>query len=182
MKMKMKMFRPVFQAIWALMFVVVPVLVPPVSVLAQSKIALPNFDPDSSGEWKEDKFSLPPPPAAENLLSFSVSTSNFSFWLDRQALSSGQDNIARYTLVMVSAQGARNVTYEGMRCATAERQTYAFGKPDGSWLIAREPRWQHIRDSQLTRHHFELLNGILCRNSATLSTTETLQILKTRLQ
>ena len=35
----------------------------------------------------------------------------------------------RFTLVIVSPSGARNVSYEGMNCSTGERRLYAFGRP-----------------------------------------------------
>ncbi|UUZ72838.1 CNP1-like family protein [Polaromonas sp. P1(28)-8] len=80
-------------------------------------------DPD----WKES--DAPPPPAfdAGKLVTFDVSpNSSLVFGVDPATIRiSNSDGLVRYVMVATSASGARNVMYEGIRCATGEYKTYA---------------------------------------------------------
>ena len=60
-----------------------------------------------------------------------------SLFVDEASVHYGSDDVIRYTMVIVSPSGARNVTFEGMRCETGERRLYAFGRADGSWSRAK---------------------------------------------
>ena len=112
--------------------------------------------------WAETDVKLPAFPEQANLIPFSVGTKNDTkFLIDGSSISVGGDGVVRYTLVIVSAQGARNVSYEGMRCETAERKYYAFGRPDGAWSQARGDKWIRInRDSN--NHHSEIFFNYFC--------------------
>lgn len=70
--------------------------------------------------------------------------SDTKFFVDAQSLSYGTDGVLRFTLEVVSPSGAKNVSYEGMRCATGERRFYAFGRADGTWSKARGNQWVKI--------------------------------------
>ena len=106
-------------------------------------------------EPAEEQVELPAFPAAANLLEFNVvEADGFRFFVDRPTLSVSKDRIVRYTLVARSPDGVQNVSYEGLRCPTADYRTYAFGRPDGSWSTSRTgwrsleapsaPRWRVI--------------------------------------
>lgn len=98
-------------------------------------------DPD----WKEGEVVFPPPPREESLMRFSAgNVSRNEFLIDEDSLAVGEDGIVRYVLVVRAAGGARNVTFEGIRCETGSWQLYASGRSDGHWAAAREPRWQPI--------------------------------------
>ncbi|MCL2345947.1 MAG: CNP1-like family protein, partial [Desulfobulbus sp.] len=58
--------------------------------------------------------------------------------------------------------GARNVTYEGMRCQTREWRVYASGRADGSWSKARRAEWLPIRDEAVNRYHAALFLDYFC--------------------
>lgn len=44
------------------------------------------------------------------------------YFIDGSTISVGADQVIRYTLVIVSSSGAQNISYEGMRCLTAEKR------------------------------------------------------------
>src|SRR5438477_3451709 len=91
----------------------------------------PGFDEDFDDEvkpWKELAVQLPQQPKPENLVAFYVGpTATMKFAIDLNSLSAGSDGVVRYTLVSTSDGGAQNVSYEGIRCQTAEKKLYAFG-------------------------------------------------------
>lgn len=131
------------------------------AVHAQSKFE-EDFD-DQEKPWQEIAVQLPAPPAQENLLPFSVSaTATQSFAIDAKSVSVGADGVVRYTLVATSQAGAKNVSYEGIRCATYERKLYAFGQPDGSWSRSRRDQWERINTNASNRQHAALFKDYFC--------------------
>lgn len=117
--------------------------------------------------WQESEVSMPAPPARERLQAFYVSaTTENRFMLDPETISVGSDGVVRYVLVVESAAGARNVSYEGIRCESAERRLYAFGRADGSWSPARRKLWLPIQGNSLNRQHAALYAEYFCPNGA----------------
>lgn len=120
------------------------------------------FD-DEQKPWQEVEALLPAAPQAGNLRAFEVGGGKgHRYYLDQASLSSGQDGVVRYTLVVRTAGGAENVTYEGMRCSDGERKLYAFGRPDGQWSRNRHARWETIDARGAGSHHKELFFHYLC--------------------
>ena len=114
-----------------------------------------------STEAREVKF--PPFPQAENLIPFVVSaTADSKFMIDGESLSVTPDRVVYYTLVIVSSAGARNVSYEAIRCATAERRVYGFGRSDGTWSKARGDQWLRIEEQTVNRQHAALFGEYFC--------------------
>ena len=121
-----------------------------------------DFDDDTK-TWKEIETQLPPAPRDENLMGFSVSgASSYYFAVDRKALAIGSDGVFRYTLVATSPQGARNVSYEGIRCQTQEAKIYAIGRTDGSWIKSRSSAWSKIEEVGNNRQHAALMKEYFC--------------------
>lgn len=123
-----------------------------------------DFEEDyENKKWQELEVSLPATPKQENLLPFYVSaaTSNH-FFIDGSTLDVGSDGVVRYVLVVLSAEGGRNVTFEGMRCETKERRIYASGRLDGTWSKARRNEWVRIQDAYANRHHAALFLDYFC--------------------
>jgi hypothetical protein len=121
-----------------------------------------DFD-DQNKAWSEVVLKLPAAPAPENLLPFYVSpTATQSFAIDVASLVVGVDGVIRFTLVSTSASGARNVSYEGIRCLSYERKSYAFGHPDGSWSRSRRDRWEPIVNNAANRTHASLAQDFFC--------------------
>lgn len=121
------------------------------------------IEDDEPPRFVEEALSLPAYPKNENLVPFDVSASSVNrFYVDAPSVSFGKDEVVRLTLVVESPSGARNVSYEGIRCATGEKKTYAYGRADGSWSRARDPAWQRIRDNALNRQHAALFRDYVC--------------------
>jgi hypothetical protein len=97
------------------------------------------LDLEDGPKWAESAVVLPSQPKDRDLVRFDVSRlSRNAFFVDSASLSVGDDGVVRYTLVIESPSGIRNVSYEGMRCSTAERRVYAFGGAGGGWSPAQQ--------------------------------------------
>ncbi|TCS73948.1 CNP1-like family protein [Sulfuritortus calidifontis] len=113
--------------------------------------------------WEEIQAQMPAAPKAEALMPFTLdATATGKYYIDGNSLSVGEDGVVRYTVVIVSAQGARTVNFEGMRCTTGERKIYAFGRPNGEWARNRYPRWEPINARQQSSYHRELFFSYFC--------------------
>lgn len=133
-------------------------------VLSMASPLWADFEEDyESKKWQEVEVQLPAAPREENLLSFYVSaaTSN-RFFIDGSTLSVGSDGVVRYVLVVMSAEGGRNVTFEGMRCEARERRIYASGRLDGTWVKTRKNEWVRIQEAYANRHHAALFLDYFC--------------------
>lgn len=112
---------------------------------AQAGSSIFGNKPEEQKQWIEDESALPAFPASKNLIPFEASpvTRNQHF-VDATSISVGKDAVLRYTVVIEAPSGAKNISFEGMRCDTGERRLYAYGHSDGTWSLARSPTWQEI--------------------------------------
>ena len=112
--------------------------------------------------WAEIEVQLPAFPETENLIAFRVGYhTDTKYLIDGNSLSVGPDGVIRYTLMVISASGAKNISYEGLRCVTAERRLYAFGRSDKTWSKARTNQWVRLQGSTNT-HHVDLYSNYFC--------------------
>lgn len=134
------------------------------AILLASTPIFADFEEDyESKEWRELEVQLPAAPKQDTLLPFYVSAATENlFFIDGATLSVGSDGVVRYVLVVLSPQGARNVTYEGMRCETRESRVYASGRRDGSWSKARKNEWVSIQEQYANRQHAALYLEYFC--------------------
>ena len=96
----------------------------------------------------EGPVELPAYPVAARLIEFEkTSVADFRYFIDPQTLTVDKDGVVRYVLVARSASGVQNVSYEGIRCETAEYRLYAFGRPDGTWSRSRV-EWRSLQQAQ----------------------------------
>lgn len=131
-------------------------LVLPLTTLAQ------ELDEDANEkEWKEISLQIPPAPRTENLVAF-YQNGNQSFSLDIKSLSVDKDGAIRYTLVSTSSTGAKNISYEGLRCETSEKKLYAFGRADGTWSRSRRNQWDNISNTDFNKQHRTLALDYFC--------------------
>jgi hypothetical protein len=112
-------------------------------------------------EWHEVVLQLPEAPKPENLLNFYKSPSQ-SFAIDTKSLTVATDGTIRYSLVATSAGGAKNISYEGLRCQTYEVKLYAFGRPDGTWSRSRRNQWDGITNTGANKQHAALFSDYFC--------------------
>lgn len=137
---------------------------PAAPALAQWRFFDSEFDEERVA-WKEIEAKLPPAPKPAGLLRFEGGAATpHQYLIDPASLSIGEDGVVRYTLVVRTGGGATNISFEGMRCETREQKTYAFGRGDGSWSRARDPRWRFIARNEMSRHHGTLFEDYLCVN------------------
>jgi hypothetical protein len=121
-----------------------------------------QFD-DSTKKWEEVALQLPVAPQAADLLPFYVGpTARQKFFIDAKSLSAGRDGIVRYTLVSKSESGAENISYEGIRCETAQKKQYAFGRTDGTWARSRQDKWVPITEQVANRQDAALVKDYFC--------------------
>ncbi|QDZ28914.1 hypothetical protein FAY22_13675 [Noviherbaspirillum sp. UKPF54] len=132
--------------------------------------AQPQFEEDFDDQekpWQEVAVQLPAAPVQDNLLPFFVSaTATQSFAIDAKSVSVGADGVIRYTVVASSPAGAKNISYEGIRCATYERKLYAFGQADGSWSRSRRDQWERIGANTANRYHAALFKDYFCNEKS----------------
>ena len=138
-----------------------------VLALCQLPALASGFDEDFEEKpWEEAAVQLPAFPEEANLIPFRVgSRDDIKYLVDGASLSVGSDGVVRYTVLVVSEAGGQNVSYEGMRCATAERRLYAFGRSDKTWSKARNNQWVRIRGGS-NNHVVELFANYFCKPSA----------------
>jgi CNP1-like family len=122
--------------------------------------------------WEEMQTQLPAAqPKDADLIPVAVSGgTTYQFLIDQTSLTIGTDDVFRYTLVARSPEGARNVTYEGIRCETREKKLYATGRNDGTWSRARNSAWSPIEEVGNNRQQAALMKEYFCPDG-TSSTT-----------
>lgn len=122
---------------------------------------------DRPSNWVENKVdTLPPLPQESNLLPFEVSGNTpLQFAIDRNSLTVGSDGVVRYTVVVTSPSGARNVNYEGIRCDTYEWRLYAGLNADhDGWDRTVANDFTRIENGALNAYHAALYQDYLCAN------------------
>ena len=134
--------------------------------------ALENDDPDLGGgfieapKWQEAKIAIPPFPNRNDLVKVEVDRVDmpFSFYIDPASLSIDKDGVSRYTVVIESSSGASNIMYEGIRCATHEYRTYAYGTHDGKFSKALSSSWTKITSSGAMAHRYNFRRHYMCND------------------
>lgn len=122
-----------------------------------------EFDQDKP--WSEGTATLPAYPKEANLIPFNVSSvTRNTYFVDAESISVGADNVVRYTVVIEAAGGAKTISFEGMRCESAERKLYAYGQPDGTWSKARNADWEGIKQRSLLSYRKALFEDVFCRD------------------
>ncbi len=111
-----------------------------------------DFD-ENNKPWKEIEAMIPAYPRPENLLPFEADkTRGHRYFLDAPSLSLGEDGVMRYVLVVKTAGGATNVSFEGIRCDERQQKYYAIGQTNGGWTRARNPQWRRIGQQGQSQH------------------------------
>ncbi|MGU7783779.1 CNP1-like family protein [Burkholderia sp. PU8-34] len=132
---------------------------------------------DRQPTWKENTVdTLPPLPQAGDLLPFNVSQNTpLKFFVDAKSLAVGTDGIVRYTVVVTSPAGARNIIYEGIRCDTYEWRQYAGLNADhDGWDRTVENDWRRIENGELNAYHAALYQDYFCANKMPMGTSQSI--------
>ena len=120
------------------------------------------------GKPDDEDAASPAYPQSVNLVQFRVpDTEGFRYFVDRTTLTvDAKEGLVRYVLLARSSEGAQNVTFEGMRCQSAENRVYAVGQSDGTWMTARSA-WRTIGAPR----HLTLYRDFFCPQSELVGTT-----------
>ncbi len=122
-----------------------------------------EFEFDQDKPWVETAMKLPAYPKDESLIPFNVSSATRNkHFIDAHSISVGDDLVIRYTVVIEAAGGAKNVSFEGLRCESGERRLYAYGHPDGTWSKARNANWEGIKFRSLLSYGKALYEDHFC--------------------
>lgn len=135
--------------------------------------AADEVDEEAEKEWKEVALQLPEAPKAGNLIDF-YQSNNLSFAIDTRSVNVASDGTVRYTLIATSASGAKNISYEGIRCQSYEKKLYAFGRPDGNWSRSRKNQWEVISGTNTNKQHFILFTDYFCEGNSVAGKTDTI--------
>jgi hypothetical protein len=116
-------------------------------------------------KWAETDIKIPPYPDDSDLMDLEVDRPDdgFTYYIDEKSLSvSDKDYVVRYTMVIQSRRGTRNVFYEGIRCNTREYKTYAFGAGKGKLRPRRKPEWKPVTETGYTRFRAHMMQYYFC--------------------
>ncbi|HEX8961431.1 MAG TPA: CNP1-like family protein [Rhodocyclaceae bacterium] len=143
--------------------------------LACADVHFRHFEEDDEPQWQEAETSLPAFPKDEDLLEFYVSagTSNH-FYIDGKSISPGTDGVVRFTLVIKTAGGATNVSFEGIRCGASgaqESRYYATGS-NGAWVKARNSAWKPIENKPVNGYYAALSRNYFCPSTLPIQSAE----------
>jgi CNP1-like family len=130
---------------------------------------------DMPSNWTENKVDqLPPLPDPGNLLPFEVSqNTRLTFAVDTKSLSVGSDGVVRYSVVITSTSGARNVNYEGIRCDNYTWRLYAsLNSEHDGWDRGVENDWSRIENGDLNAYRAALYQDFFCTNRLPTGSTQ----------
>lgn len=143
-------------------------------VLAQYDPFRPRYnDVPEEAPWKEDEVGLPKFPDPGNLTEIYVSAiATNRYLIDRTSISVGKDQVVRFVLVVETSGGARNISFEGMRCKEQSWKLYATGHRDGTWAPARISEWRPIENKPVNRHHAAISRDLFCPNGSSINSSD----------
>jgi hypothetical protein len=153
------------------------VLLAPVSAMAQGQGITGSFDADFNDRpWPDVAAHLPKFPDPSDLAEIRVEgEQSTKFLIDLASVDLGSDAVIRFTMLARSASGAESLTYEGIRCSSAERKLYAFGRSNRSWDKALNARWRDISVvGTVNSYHAALYLSYFCQRHAPLKSQQLL--------
>jgi len=127
----------------------------------------PDVTPDEQ-PWKERAIDLPPYPGQDHLLEFDIGSgvSPFRYFIDPASLHVDDDRVVRYTSVIISPSGVRNITYEGLHCGERSYRRYAYGS-GGQWHTLPASTWLHVTGTGTQRYRNSLYENFMCPTADT---------------
>jgi hypothetical protein len=132
---------------------------------------------DRKSNWTENKVAtLPSLPIEADLLPFDVSQNTpLNFSVDAKSVDVGSDGVIRYTVVVTSPSGARNVNYEGIRCDTYEWRQYAALNADhDGWDRSVATAWRRIENGNLNAYQAALYQDYFCDSKVPAAPAKTI--------
>jgi hypothetical protein len=114
--------------------------------------------------WKEAAVTLPAFPRARDLLPLRAETgdADYNYYIDVNSVTLTSDEVLRYTVVIQAPGGANNIIYEGIRCATKEVKSFAYGTRDGRFERMADPEWRYFRSRGAMGYRTALVERYVC--------------------
>lgn len=133
-----------------------------------------GYDDSEDIPWIENETEILALPEDDNLREIVVDQlpKGMTLFIDDSRITVGEkDRVIRAWLVVRSAAGAENGTYEGYRCETFEYKVYAHATPrrDPPVTKARRPVWRFADASRQGSYRLELLKDYFCELRGTRS-------------
>lgn len=116
-------------------------------------------------KWQEEAVRFPAWPRDADLVEIKVDgpASDLRHSIDISNLTTGEDDVVRYTVVTESSSGARNVSFEGLRCTPKGRyKAYAYGSGSRFSPTGNSEQWNLIDERSRDRFRFALWRHYLC--------------------
>jgi hypothetical protein len=133
----------------------------------QSAQGLFDREKDRTEPVVPDPMPKVPEPSQTREFYFSAASTN-RFAIDPASVAIDNKVLVRFTLVITSRSGVRNVSYEAIRCSTGERQVLAIGRPDGTWTRL-QGRWVPVTSSDAVNQPHTTIAKQLCDGGAAAS-------------
>lgn len=131
------------------------------SLLAPAAHALNQ--PEEPPPWQEAEVKPPATFSTDAITTFVLDAqSSMRLGIDPKTLTIDPDGVVRYVLVAKSSQGALNVLYEGIRCASAEVKVYARWDNVSSWNTSAKAEWEALAFRGTTRRAMQMARGGVC--------------------
>lgn len=132
----------------------------------------------SEAGWQESDIPTPPAVNDRDLIPIDMPANlALRFGVDPRTLTITNDGVVRYVMVASNDRGARNVMYEGVRCASGEVRTYARQDSAGQWTADAPSQWRPLQGGSATAHAMALSRQGAC-SGRTVSTNSVAVLIK----
>jgi CNP1-like family len=132
----------------------------------------------SDAGWQESDVPTPPVVNDKDLIPIDMPANlALRFGVDPKTLTITNDGVVRYVVVASNDRGARNVMYEGVRCATDEVKTYARQDSTGKWTADTQAQWRPLNAGSATAHAMAVSRQGAC-SGRTVSTDSVTALIK----
>jgi len=123
--------------------------------------------------WQEQEVALPPYPRQDRLLDADINTGGqpYRVYIDPDSLTMGGDQVARYSVVIISSSGVWNVSYEGLHCGKRAYRRYAYGA-DGQWQLLDDKSWRPVTGAGMNRYREIFYDTYMCPATEPLRTAD----------
>jgi len=113
--------------------------------------------------WRELDSELPAYPQEKQLVDTGVSTAAlpYTIYVDAPSISVDEDQVVRYTVVIVSDDGIWNVSNEGLHCGKKAYRRYAYGM-NGEWQKLADSPWLPLDGAGINAYRKTFYMDYMC--------------------
>lgn len=86
----------------------------------------------------------------------------YTYYIDVNSVRLDADEVLFYTVVIQSADGSSNIIYEGIRCATEEIKSFAYGTRDGRFERMADAQWKYFYNEGVLGYRMDLMEKYAC--------------------